>query len=42
MDANVQSILNEYNSGKDIPVYKGGKGNYVDSFVSRIAPLVGQ
>ena len=42
MDADVQSILNEYNSGKDIPVYKGGKSNYVDSFVSRIAPLVGQ
>ena len=42
MDADVQSILNEYNSGKDIPVYKSGKGNYVDSFVSRIAPLVGQ
>ena len=42
MDSDVQAILNEYDSGKDIPTYKGGKGNYVDSFVSRIAPLVGQ
>lgn len=42
MDSDVQSILNEYNSGKDIPAYKGGKGNYIDNFVGRIAPLVGQ
>lgn len=42
MDSDVQAILNEYDSGKDIPTYKGGKGNYIDNFVGRIAPLVGQ
>lgn len=42
IDSDVQAILNEYNSGKDIPTYKGGKGNYIDNFVGRIAPLVGQ
>lgn len=68
IDQSVQSILNAYNSGKDVftsdiaedikepmpfdtplneehPIlhkYKGGKDNYVNAFVNRIAPLVGQ
>lgn len=68
IDQSVQSILNAYNSGKDVftsdiaedikepmpfdtplneehPIlhkYKGGKDNYVNTFVNRIAPLVGQ
>lgn len=68
IDQSVQSILNAYNSGKDVftsdiaedikepmpyddplnneyPIlhkYKGGKDDYVNTFVSRIAPLVGQ
>ena len=68
IDQRVQSILNAYNSGKDVftsdiaediknpipydaplnneyPIlnkYKGGKDDYINTFVSRIAPLVGQ
>ena len=68
IDYRVQSILNAYNSGKDVftsdiaedikkpmpydaplnneyPIlskYKGGKDDYINTFVSRIAPLVGQ
>ena len=47
MDTNVQSILNEYDTGKEsaynpIPEYKGGKNGYINEFVNRIAPLVGQ
>ena len=68
IDQSVQSILNAYNSGKDVftsdiaediknpmpydaplnneyPIlnkYKGGKDDYINTFVSRIAPLVGQ
>lgn len=42
IDAKVQSILNEYDSGKDISEYKGGKNDYINEFVNRMAPLVGQ
>lgn len=55
MNAKVQSILNEYDAGKDVftndiakemkdslPQFKGGKNNYINEFVDRIAPLVGQ
>lgn len=39
----VQSILNSYDAGKDsLSQFKGGKGNYIDDFVGRLAPLVGQ
>lgn len=55
MNAKVQSILNEYDAGKDVftydiakemkdplPQFKGGKNNYINEFVNRLAPLVGQ
>lgn len=55
MDTKVQSILNEYDAGKDvftydiakemkdpIPKFKGGKNDYINEFVNRLAPLVGQ
>ena len=42
INAKVQSILDEYDAGKNIPEYKGGKNDYINEFVNRMAPLVGQ
>lgn len=56
MNTKVQTILDEYNAGKDVftsdiaedikeplsPQFKGGKDNYINEFVNRMAPLVGQ
>ena len=45
VDREVQSILNAYNFGKDendIQNYRGGKDDPINTFVSRMGPLVGQ
>lgn len=45
VDREVQSILNVYNFGKDendLQNYKGGKNDSINTFVSRMGPLVGQ
>ena len=42
LNAAVQSILNYYTTGGDVPEYKGGKDDYITEFVNRMAPLVGQ
>ena len=42
INSKIQSILNEYDAGKGVPKYKGGKNDYINEFVNRMAPLVGQ
>ena len=45
VDMEVQSILNAYDFGKDendLQNYKGGKDDPVNTFVSRMGPIVGQ
>lgn len=45
VDMEVQSILNAYNFGKDendLQNYRGGKDDPINTFVSRMGPIVGQ
>lgn len=45
VDREVQSILNAYNFGKDendLQNYRGGKDDPINTFVSRMGPIVGQ
>ena len=45
VDKEVQSILNAYNFGKDendLQNYRGGKDDPINTFVSRMGPIVGQ
>ena len=45
VDTEVQSILNAYNFGKDendLQNYRGGKDDPINTFVSRMGPIVGQ